>query len=542
MRLLSRGSHKLRGLFPGVVPRCRPIVIVTCLIMVAIWYAALNIVLARARVANEQLQKSTTPDHGHNVIHMLSVLMNGVSRKPKTYINIERTVDVLPKVHKGESVEDIGRNHHVTSYSYTPHPLLLLTNYSRNNTIRRKTITSVPKTESYANMSELQDGEPNISTGGHGHNATRTSEDDHNVTRTPHDGHNTMRTSQDVHTNRIPSQDGENAIMTSNNSTAKRILIMKTSLSTYLPGFKSCSGLADHKCVMEFYEEASDPGLSDAIIVPLSYTPPPRRNNTNQIFVFFNFESPLNIRSVRVNQQDVFNLTISYLDHPDTDIFTPYGLKSIRSVTAPIDEIPTSEYISKKTKLIAWLVSHCNSTSARMDYVQELTKYIPVDIYGGCGNSMYPRGNSTWKIDFSRDYKFYLSFESALCTDYVTEKLLYVLTLPIVPITLGLVNYSKYLPPHSHIDVRDHKSPRHLAKYLYHLHNHPEEYRAYFTWKKEYVMLQRKETRQNAYCRLCSILHNSSYVYKTRFDTRRYWDKDRQCISGDAAKKFIHLT
>ena len=41
--------------------------------------------------------------------------------------------------------------------------------------------------------------------------------------------------------------------------------------------------------------------------------------------------------------------------------------------------------VSKKSKLAFWLVSACNTDSKRMEYVQELQKFIPVDIYGKCG-------------------------------------------------------------------------------------------------------------------------------------------------------------
>ena len=36
--------------------------------------------------------------------------------------------------------------------------------------------------------------------------------------------------------------------------------------------------------------------------------------------------------------------------------------------------------------LAAWFVSHCESYSGRKDFVEKLKKYIPVDIYGSCGN------------------------------------------------------------------------------------------------------------------------------------------------------------
>ena len=44
--------------------------------------------------------------------------------------------------------------------------------------------------------------------------------------------------------------------------------------------------------------------------------------------------------------------------------------------------------IGNKTKPVAWLVTHCNTSSKRESYVNELRKFIPVDIYGKC-NSLH---------------------------------------------------------------------------------------------------------------------------------------------------------
>ena len=42
---------------------------------------------------------------------------------------------------------------------------------------------------------------------------------------------------------------------------------------------------------------------------------------------------------------------------------------------------------ANRSKLIAWYVSDCNSLeSHREDYASFLANYVPVDIYGPCGN------------------------------------------------------------------------------------------------------------------------------------------------------------
>ena len=50
------------------------------------------------------------------------------------------------------------------------------------------------------------------------------------------------------------------------------------------------------------------------------------------------------------------------------------------------------------------------------------------------------------------NYKFYISFENSLCSDYVTEKFFNILKYNIIPITLNGVNMSEISPPNSYID------------------------------------------------------------------------------------------
>ncbi len=49
-----------------------------------------------------------------------------------------------------------------------------------------------------------------------------------------------------------------------------------------------------------------------------------------------------------------------------------------------------STKLARRSKAVAWLVSHKKTRSKRQEYVKELQKYIDVDIYGGsnlfCGH------------------------------------------------------------------------------------------------------------------------------------------------------------
>jgi len=70
------------------------------------------------------------------------------------------------------------------------------------------------------------------------------------------------------------------------------------------------------------------------------------------------------------------------------------------------------QYFSIKIIIIIWILSVYPPF-----YV--LFRYIPVDIYGGCGIPC--RAVSCYDI-LKKDYKFYLSFENSNCNHYITEK------------------------------------------------------------------------------------------------------------------------
>ncbi|KAJ4443202.1 hypothetical protein ANN_04869 [Periplaneta americana] len=43
----------------------------------------------------------------------------------------------------------------------------------------------------------------------------------------------------------------------------------------------------------------------------------------------------------------------------------------------------------EKTKLAAIMISNCGGKNKRWQYVQQLRKHMPIDVYGGCGNLRY---------------------------------------------------------------------------------------------------------------------------------------------------------
>ena len=66
------------------------------------------------------------------------------------------------------------------------------------------------------------------------------------------------------------------------------------------------------------------------------------------------------------------------------------------------------------------MVSHCRTHSQREDYVEELRKYIHVDVYGACGDLSCPsRHGQVCLKQIEKTHKFYLAFENSICQDYV---------------------------------------------------------------------------------------------------------------------------
>ena len=80
--------------------------------------------------------------------------------------------------------------------------------------------------------------------------------------------------------------------------------------------------------------------------------------------------------------------------------------------------------------------------------------YIDIDIYGSNSCSKLKCSGNCMEM-VNTTYKFYLSFENALCKEYITEKFWKVLPYNVIPIVLNGVDMSTLAPYHSYIDIKD---------------------------------------------------------------------------------------
>ncbi len=227
----------------------------------------------------------------------------------------------------------------------------------------------------------------------------------------------------------------------------------------------------------------------------------------------------------------------------DSNIWVPYWRLSKRTEPRLSSGINMHE-VRKKSRTAVWFSSHCNmSGTQRWRYVEQLRKYIDVDIYGNCGNLSCPKNSSDYNMELkcfrevSKTYYFYLAFENAFCKDYLTEKILHGWLNEMVPVVQG--SFDDVLPPYSALDVRDYANPRELAEKMKSLRKNTTEYVKYFDFKRYYDI--HGSDCDRGFCRLCEILHDPSYQYKLRFDLRRWWIDKGQCWTEKETGRFLGL-
>ncbi|BFZ14328.1 hypothetical protein BsWGS_17367 [Bradybaena similaris] len=204
----------------------------------------------------------------------------------------------------------------------------------------------------------------------------------------------------------------------------------------------------------------------------------------------FNGRSPWNYHT---------NLIMSY--RLDGDIFSPYSTLAFRP--KPLDKRPDYYEIAKtKTRTALWISSHCKTHSKREYYIQEMQKYIDVDIFGECGKPC--SYNNYLCYNWPAKYKFYLSFENSLCADYVTEKFfkLFIDDLFVIPVVRGGTDYDKYFPSFTYINAAHFAKAKDLALHLKHLASDLKTYSKYLEYKDLYRTVERSKPG----CNFCAFL------------------------------------
>ncbi|KZS12523.1 putative Alpha--fucosyltransferase C [Daphnia magna] len=267
----------------------------------------------------------------------------------------------------------------------------------------------------------------------------------------------------------------------------------------------------------------------------------------HQRFIFLTQETPLISQTLDVSAlANVFNWTMTY--RLDSDILLLYGrihprrtapktAEDIRTLMGKTRSMSAKNYAANKTSAVVWMASHCDTPSRREVYIRQLSEFIPVDIYGGCGPLTCERNHTHWLSHpkcydvLEAKYKFYLSFENSICADYVTEKFFEIMRKEMVPVVYGGANYSRIAPPHSYINALDF-TPEKLAEYLKMLDANDTLYNEFFWWKAHYrVEAGADQMARHGFCDLCRKLHQEEGVTQHYSKLVSQWDASTQCKS-----------
>ncbi|XP_067671524.1 3-galactosyl-N-acetylglucosaminide 4-alpha-L-fucosyltransferase FUT3-like [Haliotis asinina] len=230
----------------------------------------------------------------------------------------------------------------------------------------------------------------------------------------------------------------------------------------------------------------------------------PVRSSPGQVWIFFAQEPWTNYRPrfPTKNWNSIFNWTLTYQRH--SDFWAPYGLLRHQ----PGQKEPDwNKVMALKTKKVLWFASNCKTSSKREEYVDQLKKYIPIDIFGRCGKSDVncTTGSKSDEDSCFAQYKFYLSFESTFCKDYVTEKFFKTFQRDrhIIPVVRGNGDYAKHYPKDTFLNTADFRSPKDLAAHLLYLDRNST---AYLNLLKTHAQYKYHSAGRKV-CEMCIRLH-----------------------------------
>ncbi|KAH6924967.1 hypothetical protein HPB50_027038 [Hyalomma asiaticum] len=250
-----------------------------------------------------------------------------------------------------------------------------------------------------------------------------------------------------------------------------------------------------------FTQDRSDLDRSDVVVLQSFFKSfwqsLPRRRRPGQAWLLYAMEPPHRLppNPSRLDELGI-NWTLSY--RFDADVVHRHSFRTVRKPRS-VESIPAPE---PKARPVAWIVSNCDSFSRRESYVQELQKFVPVDVFGRCGRRRCRERHFGCYREIAANYSFYLAFENSICKDYSTEKLFQPLLNSMVPVVMGGANYSAVAPPGSYIDFANFRTARELATHLLELQANPEKYRRYFEWRKRYAI-----ERPPFGCTACEQIH-----------------------------------
>ncbi|KAJ8028907.1 Alpha-(1,3)-fucosyltransferase 4 [Holothuria leucospilota] len=221
--------------------------------------------------------------------------------------------------------------------------------------------------------------------------------------------------------------------------------------------------------------------------------------NMHQLWLLNTDLNPITTKHIippMTSSTTAFNISLTY--HSKSEISVPYGYCLRRTNnTSQVNETLSQNYLELHPKLVAWYSGDCHNVSwNRQRFVSDLSRSIPIDLYGTCGNlscggptllSKYRRGSAYCRS--LSEYKFVLALEESCCSEYITDNFWNVLALYNgIPVVVGPSKdqYERLAPPNSFIFAGDFDSTSELAAYMRKVASDARIYNSFFKWKQHW--------------------------------------------------------
>ena len=280
-------------------------------------------------------------------------------------------------------------------------------------------------------------------------------------------------------------------------------------------------------CVLTFNK--SDAPISDAVIINwlTNYSPLTFKRPHGQVWIFYQNESPIKYKRIKFQGlQNSFNWTMTYSEHSDLPL--PYGALKVK----PTYTVPQRDYqaiAENKTRDAIWIVSHCPTHSKREKYVDILKQYIDIDILGKCGRKwtcgrvFNHEAGDCFSI-LNSTYRYYLAFENALCSEYISEKFYENYKYDIIQVSRAGDNKHRpiKLDKNAYVSTADFKNADELGRYLRALSSDKEKYANFLSDKDMYEAVPYVELVKKSMCEICMRLDKLE-EYKKVYENVYSW-------------------
>ena len=251
----------------------------------------------------------------------------------------------------------------------------------------------------------------------------------------------------------------------------------------------------------------------------------PKYRHPSQEWIFLLYESPKHSNEY-TKYNGLFNTSATY--QLKSNYISLYSADSYMEWSYNANFNENEDFSENKFEFAAAIISNCNDKSKRLEYIKELQRYIPLDVYGRCG---MPCPSENCKEYVSSKYKFFLAFENSVCKDYISEKFFHILSYNIIPVVYGGGIYEKHIPSSGFINELNYNNLKDLADYLLYLNRNKTAYNSYFKWKK-FVRFEKKAVKVGHFCEMCIKLNLNYYLgikESVIKDFKEFWGDDKNC-------------